>query len=52
MNGVRWVNDSKATNVSAAVRALAAYADEPVRLIAGGRGEGAGASSRSAPLSG
>ena len=40
MNGIRWVNDSKATTVSAAVRALAAYADEPVRLIAGGRGKG------------
>ena len=37
---VRWVNDSKATTVGAAVRALAAYADEPVRLIAGGRGKG------------
>ena len=34
------MNDSKATNISAAVRALAAYADEPVRLIAGGRGKG------------
>jgi UDP-N-acetylmuramoylalanine--D-glutamate ligase len=38
--GVRWVNDSKATTVGAAVRALAAYVDEPVRLIAGGRGKG------------
>jgi UDP-N-acetylmuramoylalanine--D-glutamate ligase len=40
IDGVRWVNDSKATTVGAAVRALAAYADEPVRLIAGGRGKG------------
>jgi UDP-N-acetylmuramoylalanine--D-glutamate ligase len=40
IDGVRWVNDSKATNVAAALRALAAYADEPVRLIAGGRGKG------------
>jgi len=40
VNGVRWINDSKATTVSAAARALAAYADEPVRLIAGGRGKG------------
>jgi UDP-N-acetylmuramoylalanine--D-glutamate ligase len=40
IGGVRWVNDSKATTVGAAVRALAAYADEPVRLIAGGRGKG------------
>jgi UDP-N-acetylmuramoylalanine--D-glutamate ligase len=38
--GVRYVNDSKATNVAAALRALAAYAAEPVRLIAGGRGKG------------
>ncbi len=34
--GVRYVNDSKATNVAAARRALAAYADEPVQLILGG----------------
>jgi UDP-N-acetylmuramoylalanine--D-glutamate ligase len=39
-DGVHWVNDSKATTVGAAARALAAYADEPVRLIAGGRGKG------------
>jgi len=36
VNGVRFVNDSKATNVAAARRALAAYADEPVHLILGG----------------
>jgi UDP-N-acetylmuramoylalanine--D-glutamate ligase len=35
-NGVRYVNDSKATNVAAARRALAAYADAPVHLILGG----------------
>jgi len=40
IGGVQYVNDSKATNVAAAVRALAAYADTPVRLIAGGRGKG------------
>jgi UDP-N-acetylmuramoylalanine--D-glutamate ligase len=34
--GVRYVNDSKATNVAAARRALAAYAGEPVHLILGG----------------
>jgi UDP-N-acetylmuramoylalanine--D-glutamate ligase len=39
-NGVRYVNDSKATNVSAALRALAAYADEPVHLILGGSPKG------------
>jgi len=36
VRGVRFVNDSKATNVAAARRALAAYADEPVHLILGG----------------
>jgi UDP-N-acetylmuramoylalanine--D-glutamate ligase len=34
--GVRYVNDSKATNVAAARRGLAAYADERVHLILGG----------------
>jgi UDP-N-acetylmuramoylalanine--D-glutamate ligase len=38
--GVRYVNDSKATNVAAALRALAAYADEPVHLILGGSRKG------------
>ena len=38
--GVRWVNDSKATNVAAALRALKAYEDEPVRLILGGSSKG------------
>jgi UDP-N-acetylmuramoylalanine--D-glutamate ligase len=38
-NSVRYVNDSKATNVAAALRALAAY-DVPLLLIAGGRGKG------------
>jgi UDP-N-acetylmuramoylalanine--D-glutamate ligase len=40
VNGVRYVNDSKATNVSAALRALAAYEDEPVHLILGGSRKG------------
>ena len=39
-NGVRFVNDSKATNVAAARRALEAYADEPVHLILGGSYKG------------
>jgi UDP-N-acetylmuramoylalanine--D-glutamate ligase len=39
-DGVRYVNDSKATNVSAALRALAAYADDPVHLILGGSPKG------------
>jgi UDP-N-acetylmuramoylalanine--D-glutamate ligase len=34
------VNDSKATNVAAALRALAAYEDEPVHLILGGSRKG------------
>jgi UDP-N-acetylmuramoylalanine--D-glutamate ligase len=38
--GVRYVNDSKATNVAAALRALAAYAGEPVHLILGGSRKG------------
>src|SRR5262249_10931158 len=40
VNGVRYVNDSKATNVAAALRALAAYEDEPVHLILGGARKG------------
>jgi UDP-N-acetylmuramoylalanine--D-glutamate ligase len=36
VSGVRFVNDSKATNVAAARRGLAAYADEPVHVILGG----------------
>jgi UDP-N-acetylmuramoylalanine--D-glutamate ligase len=35
LRGVRWVNDSKATNTSAARRGIAAY-DAPLRLILGG----------------
>src|SRR5438034_4908196 len=40
LNGVSYVNDSKATNVAAALRALAAYEDEPVHLILGGSSKG------------
>ena len=39
-DGVRYVNDWKATNVAAALRALAAYADEPVHVILGGSPKG------------
>jgi UDP-N-acetylmuramoylalanine--D-glutamate ligase len=35
LDGVRYVNDSKATNVAAALRGLRAY-DAPLRLILGG----------------
>jgi UDP-N-acetylmuramoylalanine--D-glutamate ligase len=38
-NGVRYVNDSKATNTAAARRAIAAY-DAPLHVILGGRGKG------------
>jgi UDP-N-acetylmuramoylalanine--D-glutamate ligase len=36
IDGVRFVNDSKATNTAAARRGIAAYADEPLHLILGG----------------
>jgi len=35
LHGVRWINDSKATNTAAASRGVAAY-DAPLRLILGG----------------
>jgi UDP-N-acetylmuramoylalanine--D-glutamate ligase len=38
--GVRYVNDSKATNVASARRALDAYALDPVHLILGGSRKG------------
>ena len=38
-DGVRYVNDSKATNTAAARRAIAAY-DAPLRIILGGKGKG------------
>jgi UDP-N-acetylmuramoylalanine--D-glutamate ligase len=37
--GVRYVNDSKATNTAAARRAVAAY-EEPLHIILGGQGKG------------
>lgn len=36
IDGVRFVNDSKATNSAAALRGIAAYARQPLRLILGG----------------
>jgi UDP-N-acetylmuramoylalanine--D-glutamate ligase len=36
LDGVRYVNDSKATNTAAARRGIAAYAGQPLRLILGG----------------
>jgi UDP-N-acetylmuramoylalanine--D-glutamate ligase len=40
LHGVLFVNDSKATNVAAARRGVAAYADRPLRLIVGGSRKG------------
>ncbi len=40
LDGIAFYNDSKATNVDAAVRALSSF-DRPVVLIAGGRHKGA-----------
>ena len=39
-DGVRWYNDSKATNPDAGQVALSAFPDAPVVLIAGGYGSG------------
>jgi UDP-N-acetylmuramoylalanine--D-glutamate ligase len=39
LRGVRYVNDSKATNVAAALRALASFPDARLRVILGGRGK-------------
>jgi UDP-N-acetylmuramoylalanine--D-glutamate ligase len=36
IDGVRYVNDSKATNTAAARRGIEAYAGQPLRLILGG----------------
>ena len=40
LRGVRYVNDSKATNAAAARRGAAAYGDSPLRLILGGSRKG------------
>jgi len=37
--GVRYINDSKATNVAAARRALASFPESPLQVILGGRGK-------------
>ena len=39
LRGVRYVNDSKATNVAAALRALASFPGAPLHVILGGRGK-------------
>jgi UDP-N-acetylmuramoylalanine--D-glutamate ligase len=40
--GVLWVNDSKATNVDAAVKALQSFPDRPIVWIGGGETKGVG----------
>ena len=39
LRGVRYVNDSKATNVAATLRALASFPGSPLHVILGGRGK-------------
>jgi len=39
LHGVRFVNDSKATNVAAALRAVASFPDDRLHVILGGRGK-------------
>ena len=39
LQGVRYVNDSKATNVAAALKAIAAFRDSPLHVILGGLGK-------------
>ncbi len=50
LDGVRWINDSKATNTAAARRGVAAY-DAPLHLILGGslKGEDFGPFARDLP---
>lgn len=40
IDGVRYVNDSKATNPDSVFKALDSYGDAPIILIAGGRNKG------------
>ena len=39
LRGVRYVNDSKATNVAAALRALASFPSARIHVVLGGRGK-------------
>ena len=51
LRGVRWINDSKATNTAAARRGVAAYDDASIHLILGGslKGEDFGPFARDLP---
>lgn len=40
IDGIRWVDDSKGTNVGATMKCLEGWPDGTVHLIAGGRGKG------------
>ncbi len=41
LSGVRYVNDSKATNPDSVLKALESYGNSPIVLLAGGRNKGA-----------
>ena len=41
LDGVEWINDSKATNVDSVLTALGAFGGQRIWLIAGGKGKGA-----------
>jgi UDP-N-acetylmuramoylalanine--D-glutamate ligase len=49
-DGVRWVNDSKATNVASTLVALDAYPGEGIHLILGGQGKGQDFAALGAPV--
>ena len=49
INGVSYINDSKATNMDATLKALASF-DRPVMLILGGRNKGGDFSQLSEPV--
>ena len=38
-DGIRWINDSKATNPDAVLKALTAFGDEPLIVLLGGRNQ-------------
>jgi UDP-N-acetylmuramoylalanine--D-glutamate ligase len=50
--GVLWVNDSKATNADAAIKALRSFPDRPIVWIGGGQSKGVGPDELAAEVSG